>query len=414
MSSLYTLEGWPSSPSSDNLAHKYNNDTGIWDTGGAPANTPFTGQVTSSPNPPVARQQGGWDGAFWYVIGPDGKLYQYNPSNNTWSTVRAGGAVIVSGTITAQHWCMCSDGRFLYILSSGGSDFIRYDPVNDILRTMPSIPGASYSYAMFLVYDGNDTIYGLKGDGSTNRVQKFSISTAGWSALPAMPSSIDVGFDCYAAFLQSQLVMLFQDTGFIYRAVVWNGSAWTLKSTTTNDLHMGVGAPTGSPVYGEDTDSTIRLWPRFASGNGLVYNVLTDTWTTPATAFPFTLQQGCNQAVARVFSPAFSWFLADGVTPAPPTVSEGTVNENGTLSFQLVCQTPVACPNGVQVSVPALISSDAAQPVTISATATGTFATSFTTPALNPNDKFNVFVKISPTIQTPGLTKTFNLHPVRL
>lgn len=409
MSSMFTLEGWPNSPSSDNAAHKYNNDTGLWDTGGAPANSPFTGQLPSG-SVTTVRKKGGWDGSYWYVIGPDGKLYRYNPTPNTWSAALVAGAVIVTGTISAANWCMASDGRFIYILSSGG-DFVRYDPTNDMLHVMPTIGGtAGYDGTMFLVYDNAGNIYGLKN--STSVVQKFNIATAGWTALPAQPSPIgNTTWGSYAAFLQGVLVHLYKNSGATNIAYTYNPgtNTWSTKSTTSTDLaSYGVAAP-----YGEDTDATIRVWPLSAAGTSKVYNVQTDTWSDGANGI-FTVLEGANWAVARAFAPAFSWFLADGVTPANADAAIGTVNQGGTLTYEFQVQTPVDCPSGITVSVPVLVASDASQPVTVCQTAGGTFGTSFTTAALVAGNFVTVFVKVAPTTQTAGLNKTFNLHPVKL
>src|SRR5438067_1733048 len=106
---FYTLEGWVNSPSEDDNAHRFNCDTGTWQPG-LLAVPPFVGQVVST-NPGV-RQQGTWDGDFWYVGGPDGSLYRYSPTSDTWEGPLASGLVVVPATIEDQSWAMCSDGRF--------------------------------------------------------------------------------------------------------------------------------------------------------------------------------------------------------------------------------------------------------------------------------------------------------------
>ena len=66
---------------------------------------------------------------------------------------------------------------------------------------------------------------------------------------------------------------------------------------------------------------------------------------------------------------------------------------------------------GVTVSVPVNTSTDAEDPVRICQTLNGTYATSFSTPALNPGDEFDVYLKFAPTAQqTLGLAKRFVLE----
>src|SRR5438046_236579 len=137
---LLSLEGWPNSPSTDNVVQSYNNDSGIWvNTFASP---PFVGKVISSSN---RREGGGWDGNRWYVVSPTGGLYAYTPTTNTWSGILAGSGSIINGTVEDTDWVMCSDGAYVYILSDA-NDFRRYDPSLDTLTSLSTPPGASYAF----------------------------------------------------------------------------------------------------------------------------------------------------------------------------------------------------------------------------------------------------------------------------
>ena len=409
MSLLYTLEGWPSSPSSDNIARSFNNDSLVWST--AIATTPFTGQVTTTNF--GFRQRGGWDGTFWYVIGPDGKLYRYNPTANTWSAALNGGVAVVTGAQT-QHWTMASDGRFLYILDSAVG-FRRYDPVADTLLGLAPIPGNAATGRMLLNYDGNGTIYGFRGGtDSPHQIATYSISSNTWTVLPnqaTITTDLAAAPVTWSAFLQGAWWLFYWSPS---AAKVWqynpSNTTWTAKT----GLSFAAAGILNATPYHEMTDAVIRIWSCNVAELTADYNVLTDSWTRGPVP-PVQFDQGGNWAVNRVFAAAFAWFLSDGVTPASPNVAIGTVNQGGELVYEFQVQTPVSCPNGVQVSVPALLTTDAAVPVKICQTSGGTFGTSFTTAALAPNQFFTVFVKVDPTTQqTAGFNKTFNLHPVKL
>jgi hypothetical protein len=409
-SKLFQLEGWPSSPSSDNNAHAYNNDTGIWDTGGAPAAPPFTGQVTSTG---ARRQIGGWDGNFWYVTGPDGKLYRYNPGANTWSAALAAGAVLVSGTIYQQHWCMCSDGRFVYHLTSGGG-FRRYDTVNDTLQSLPAIPGGTMDRNCLLIYDGNDTVYGYAGPNpGDGALAKYTISTNLWAALPTLAGISGTTFPIFGAYLAGKLWVIRAQNQQTSQAYAYDpvGNAWANKAT----VFAGNGMDPTCP-FGEIDDHTIRVWSNVTPSAGefraLNYDVLADTWALNVNS-SFNTLQGSNHAVTRLINPTFSWFQADGVTPAAPTILLPGMNVGDVVSLHLVVQTPVSRALGATVSVPALIGGTGNLGLSVCATANGTYGASFSTGALAAGQTFDVFVKVAPTSsQSLGLSANGTLKVV--
>jgi hypothetical protein len=401
---LYTLEGWPNSPSSDNVARKFDNDSLLWST---VANSPFTGQVVSQDN--NKRQTGGWDGSFWYVIGPDGKLYRYNPSANTWSAALFGGVAIIGGTIEDQWWAMTSDGRYVYILASSG-DFRRYDPNNDTLSALPTPPG-TYGNNIFLTYDGSANIYGSKGD-STGQFYKFTLAGSAWSSIATqgtLTSDIAAGVAPCPAFLGGKLYVVYGFSGTTVKAFQYDpsGNSWTAKATAAAGF-----APSPSSRFGEDTDSSIRMWGDNAGDPSFIYNIGTNAWTSAA-AHGFTFRQGGNFAVTRKFSSDFTWYLADGVTQASTTPLLGTFVPGQTTTFHYKVKSTSARSLGVTVSVPTIVTSDAEDAVTICATVGGTYGTSFSSAALNAGDFFDVFVKVSPTANQSAVDdKLFNLQIV--
>lgn len=409
---LYTLEGWPSSPASDNIARSFGNDSLLWST--ALATTPFTGQVASTSI--GVRQKGGWDGSFWYVIGPDGKLYRFNPVANTWSAALVGGAVIITGTVEDQNWVMTSDGRFIYLLDSS-SGFRRYDPVADTLTALAAIPGNSFSAKMLLTYDGSGTIFGFRGGtDATHQIAKYSIAGGTWTVLAnnaTISGDMTSNFPTWDAFLGGKWWFFYYISGantgkvFQYDPA---GDTWTAKSNLSAAISGAIF--TFSSPFGEMTDSVVRVWMCSTSTATVDYDTASDTWSRGVNS-PVAFAQGGGWAVNRSFVPAYIWLEADGVTPANLTENVGTLVVGETGFAHLKVKTVVARPSGATVSVPVQPGTDAEDVVTICQTSGGTFGTSFTTGALNPNDTFDVFVKVAPTAaQSAGVTKLFNLKVV--
>jgi hypothetical protein len=407
---LYTLEGWPNSPAADNVARKFDNDNLTWST--AVAASPFTGQVVSTSV--GQRQKGGWDGNRWYVIGPDGKLYAYSPGPNTWSAALGAGVVLIGGTVEDQHWTMCSDGRFVYLLDSNAG-FRRYDPVADTLTGLASVPGNSATGRMLLDFDGNDTLYGFRGGtDAPHQLAKFTISTGVWTVLPSQATLnndlANVNTPVWSAFLQGKW-WVFEFFANDVKAFQYDpsGNAWTAKAALTGQVINGL---TFAAPFGERTDSSIRLWMTTAATATLDYSTGADTWSRDTNA-PVNFNQGGNWAVTRTFTPDYLWLAADGVTPTSPTVGQGTFAAGEVANFHYTIKTPVARAGGATVSVVSTPLTDAEDCVTICQTANGTFGTTFTTAALNPNDVFDVFVRLSPTrAQSLGFTKLYTLKVV--
>lgn len=402
---LYTLQGWPSSPSSNQVAERYNNDTNIWST---IASTPFTGQVVSSST--NFRQVGGWDGNKWYVIGPDGKLYAYAPLSNTWSAALFGGVAIIGGTVEDQNWCMCGNGSFVYILSSSG-DFRRYDPSADTLTALSTPPG-TYGPKLFLVFDGDDAIYGYKGD-TTGQFYKFTISTGVWASIATqatLVTDIGGGVAPCAAFLQGKLYVGYGLGGNTAKMFAYTPGAntWAAKASQGGLTF----APNPDSPYGEDTDGSIRLWTDGSGNSSVVYSIGGDSWAVGSSS-GFNIAQGGNWAVTRTFTPDYVWLEADGTTPANLTEVLGTLAAGDSITAHLKVKTPVSRGGGATVSVPATPLTDAEDVVTVCQTVGGVYSTSFTTAALNANDIFDVFIKVSPTsAQSLGFSKLFNLKVV--
>jgi hypothetical protein len=398
---IYTFQGW-STGGGNNDAYEFDLDTGLWT---QIADPPFAGVVSSADTFVV--QRGGWDGDRWFVCAPTGGLYSYAPSDTSWRQETTGS--IFTGTAEDVHYVMCSDGRFVYILSNS-NDFRRYDPVSGSLTTLQTPPGSSYSDSIFAVYDGSGSIYASKGGGSPAIIGKYDIATDAWTqtATGAWNTMLNAAFGTWAAFLGGRLWILVQDAN-TFRAFEYVPSTdtWTTKA---NDGGSATNVP-GHCVGGETTDITIRVWKESQVG-ARVYNIEDNTWAN-APATPFSTAGGTNFSVARVFNPEFEWFLDDDTTPAPSLIDLGDATVGDTLTYEVRVQTPVARAAGVTVTVPNTTSTDAEDVVTICATEGGTYGTSFSTGALTANQMFSVFVKVIPTSQqTLGLSKRFNLKIV--
>lgn len=402
---LFTLNGWPASPTVSTVVRSYDIDAGIWSTSLAP--TPFQGTTATSSN---NVQFGGWDGNRWYVVSPTGGLYAYTPADDTWSGLLGGSGAIMNGTAEDVNWVMASDGAYIYILSSS-NDFRRYDPSSNTLSSLSTPPGSAYARTLFLCSDGSGSIYGSKGGGSPAAIARYSISTNVWTAVSASGdwvTDMGGGQATWAFFLQGRLWMIQVGTANnILRAYKYTPASdlWENKATFTNGNRFAPPAPGH-----EESDSSIRIWTNNAGDPSEVYDINANTWSAGA-APPVTFLQGVNWAVSRVYSAAFVWYESDGTTLLATTVDLGTAVLGQELTYHAKVTTPVGRAGGVTVSVPNNTSTDAEDPVRICATVGGTYATSFATGALAAGDQFDVFVKFSPTAsQTLGLLKRFSLQ----
>lgn len=400
MSLLWTTDGFANSGPPPTTFHSYDNDSGVWTAySGWPdavIGTLNTGQ----------RQQGGWDGTYWYLIGTDGKLYRMLGSTRVWSAALAGGAAFfASADSNNHHWQMAADGKFVYLLFDG-NDFRRYDPGADTLTALIAPPNGSppAGARSFLAYDGVDTLY---CNGPTGTIRQYGIGAATWST-PA--TAAITGSDAWAAavFLQGALWYFSDDAGGGLHVSVWRydptGNSWAAKTASGAISNL----PGCTPVA-EDTDGTIRIW---RSTDSLVYNVGTDAWASGAApAVDLTGRQGANWAVARTFAPRYIFFAADGVTPLPADDALGTLVIGQTLSLLIKVQAVAAVPGGAVVAVVPSVETDAAQVVTVASTLSGTYTPGFTTAALTIGQLFSVFIRVAPSLaQTSGLTKPWKLR----
>jgi hypothetical protein len=402
---LYTQKGWKNSGGGDGMAaEKYNNDTGIWtDIASVNAQDTITTLFSNC-------NRGGWDGSRWYVISVTGGLHAYSPGSNTWTGPLVSGSTIISGlTPQNSHWSMCSDGSYIYILASR-NDFRRYDPSSDSLTTLSIPGGSSYAATMFLCYDGSGSIYGSKGGGNPANISKYDIGRNTWTQIASgdWSSQMGAGSASWAVVLKGDLWMIqVNNNVVILRAYqyVTSGNYWITKATQSNNDYYRPVSPGG-----EDTDTTIRIWPNNSGVASSVYDIVQDTWSAGA-ASPNTFTQGNNSVVSRVFSAAFTWYQSDGTTAIPITVDLGSGVQGQTLTYHAKVTTPVSRSNGVTISVPTNTASDAPDAVTICATVGGSYSTSFATGALNAGDQFDVFIKVTPTAaQALGLLKRFSLE----
>lgn len=400
---LWTTDLFGNAGSPPTGFHSYNNDTGIW-TGYTGWPDAVIGSLDSS-----MRCQGAWDGTYWYVIGTDAKLYRMDGTAHTWSAALVGGTpliTLVANNFSTHGWVMTSDGRFVYILIDG-SDFRRYDPVADTLTTLPppTTGGTVVTKRAFLAFDGVDTIYANKA--ASGSLLKFSISSGTWSAVGTFAQG---GADNWAGAvcLQGKLWLFSYDGGGSNSLIVTQynpgNSTWTAK---TSQVIAGV---TGGMPYAEDTDFTIRFWR--SNSTSYIYNVGTDSWTTSSgSPVDLSANNGANWAVTRLFSPAYSFFQADGVTPLAPNFAQGSAVIGQTITTQIKVKTPVTVGGGATVAVVSNVQTDADDVVTVSATANGSYTSSFVTGALTAGQLFDVFIKVVPSsAQTAGLPKNWNLR----
>lgn len=399
---LYSLEGWTTLPTVNNIVRRFDNDVGNWVSNlVAP---PFQGGVVSTS---TLRQQGGWDGNRWYVISPSGTLYAYTPFTASWSSTLVSGSVLFSSP-EDRRWTMCSDGRYLYILSDG-FDFRRYDSTNDSITALQANPGAAYGGSIFLVHDLSGSIYGYKGDSSA-QIYKYSIGNDSWTALATQATMVSdgLGTNAFAAYLQGKLWVLYRVSNTNLKAFSYNPNTntWTAGAASGVTFNGTEAFP-----YGEENDHTIRLWGT-TGGGSYSYNINSAVFAS-VFPLPWTPVQGTNWTVARQYQAAFVWYESDGTTLLAATKAFGTLSVGQTITVQVKVKTLVGRAAGITISVVPNAQTDAEDPVTICNTSNGTYATSFTTGALSANDFTSVFVKITPTIsQTLGLSKILDLEVV--
>jgi hypothetical protein len=412
---IYTLEGWVNAAASDNIVRRYDGAANVWRADLAAP--PFTGQLVSFDAD--IRMQGAYDGAYWYVIGADGKLYRYNPTLDSWSAALAGGVVLpVGGTPEDHPFLMTSDGRFVYIMDgpsktgSTSSTFRKYDPQGNSLSTLTGmIGGQVFSWGKsLLVWDGADGIYSTHGDVATSTFYRYSISGNTWTALAAPPAALltmssGTGV-CWGGFLQGKLYYLGQSGG-VCQAFQYNpsGDTWTVKATQALSF-----AIQGAQPFGEIDDNRIIIFARDTNQGGAMYDVGANTWSAMTFSVYNGAAQGGNFAVSKRISPGAIWYASDGTTLLDVSQVLGTVAVGGTITYHAVVKLNADRPGGVTIRVLSDAAQDADDAVTLSATSGGSYTTSFATAAVVAGQAIDVYLKVVPTLlQTQGTGKTFQL-----
>ena len=137
------------------------------------------------------------------AYGTDGKIYatkgnntldlwQYNPLTGVWTQkadVPIGARACKEGTSSAA--VKVGSDNYVYLLRGSATwDFYRYNTATDAWDvTLPTAPGGAsgkaYKNGSSITYDGNDTIYCLKG--SLNEFAAYSISAKTWEARDLLP-----------------------------------------------------------------------------------------------------------------------------------------------------------------------------------------------------------------------------------
>jgi hypothetical protein len=137
------------------------------------------------------------------AFGTDGKVYgtkgnntldfwQYDPLTGVWTQktdVPTGAKACKEGTSSAA--VKIGSDNYVYLLRGSGTyDFYRYNTVTDAWDTsLPTAPGGTstkpYKNGSSITYDGNDTIYCLKG--SYNEFAAYSISGKNWVTKDPLP-----------------------------------------------------------------------------------------------------------------------------------------------------------------------------------------------------------------------------------
>ena len=137
------------------------------------------------------------------VMATDGKIYaakgnntldwwQYSPSARTWTQktdVPVGAKNLKEGVGSAA--VKIGSDNYVYLLRGSGTyDFYRYNTATDVWDiTLPTAPGGAstkaYKNGSSITYDGNDTIYCLKG--SYNEFAAYSVSGKTWVTKDPLP-----------------------------------------------------------------------------------------------------------------------------------------------------------------------------------------------------------------------------------
>lgn len=419
MALLYTFEGWANAPSANNTIRKYDLDTAVWTTSGFTA-APFAGTVNSAGS---QRQQGGWDpvDSKWYVISPTGSLYAYYPTGNTWAGPLANGAVLVYGNTEDNHWCMASDGRFVYIMmyetSSAGTELHRYNPSSNTveLLTPPPIFSSANTFTpakLFLVWDGDDHLYAYRG-ADNGQVAKYSISTGLWSALPlqATMAADTMGTQVFSVYLSGGLYVIYAEGNTDAKTFFYNPltNAWVQRATALLTFNASNRSP-----YHIDSDRSIRIWNANSGNPSFLYDIVANTWTDITPNIPYQPSQGGNWAQTRVFNSQYVWYESDSTTLLNHNTSVGSGTVDFTFSYHVTVKTISARPSGITISVVDMPYDDGDGVATISNTQLGSYSTSFSSSSpLAANDLVDVWIKVMPAItQSLGITKNFNLQVV--
>lgn len=252
-------------------------------------------------------------------------------------------AALPNTTTSGAGGAYVSGANAIYMTRGGGRSFWKYDVGLDLWSTLPDTP-YDVGIGGGLVYDGNDSLYLLRG-GTTTGFYKFSISSTSWSTLEPAPATVLRG-----------AIAFNNQNGKVYVARGSSDSKFWEYDPSTNGwttltplpaIENGSGGLDLTYVNGK------IYYQRHGYSYGAVgesvyeYNPSTNAWTTKTASNRWSLSQsgsvtdgtdiyviqGSTTAVLRKYSVGTSTWSNLTSAPGNFTDAGGTIITDGTYIY---------------------------------------------------------------------------------
>lgn len=261
---LYTFRG-----GSTNTFYEYDIATDTWTTkANAPAAVYWHGGVVEGP----AGYLYGWPG------NNSNKFWRYDISANSWDDAAAADLPM---TLSYGADMVYDGNRYIYAMRGNSDDaFFRYDTQSDTWENLANIdfgqpanqPNNNVSTGGNLAYDGDDTIFAIKG-GISSGFAAYSISSNSWTVLPNLPSLAN-----YGAFIEYD-----RESNAVYYATGWSRTQFYKFDLSTQEWSELSEVPAGLDwgADGRNVNGVLYVLRGANTQTFYKYNIKKQSWMLP-------------------------------------------------------------------------------------------------------------------------------------
>lgn len=202
---------------------------------------------------------------WYYANGENRNFCRYNYSANTWENLTD--AYLPS--YVAQGYIYETGGKLKLVHSRHYTKPLTYDPATE---RWEDLMGYNYTmnYGSRLVYDGNDYLYAIPGNGVYNRYRRYSISENKWSSFASGPSYCGTHRGGDAVLHNGYIYVLYANNNTRFFRYNTSGNSWEqLASTPATAYYGGAVCGAGDYVYAFRGNNSASFWR---------YDPATNTW----------------------------------------------------------------------------------------------------------------------------------------